>query len=560
MVIKKIYAWITLFIYITGLLLFIQFYVFKIKQVNEYDIAIINGVIHDGTKNGKSYFGGIGIKGDKITGIWKGKSWIKPKASIIIDADGEDIAPGFIDTHSHADLSISDSDIGKVKADNFVSQGITTLIVGNCGNSHTDIPAFIKKYSKRKSNINIATLIGLNTVRKEVMNESSAPASGSQIKKMTEVIRIAMNAGALGVSTGLAYPPGIIASKTEIKAQLKAAKEYGGIHTTHMRSEGGKIAEAVNEVIELSKSCGIPLLISHYKVTGIKNSPQFNQTEQAINNARKKGMKIFVDYYPYEASSTNLNIFLPDWYLALGNKKKFQTIEIPAERSKLIVGIKEILYREGFSDFKFASVSYYLPNREWQGKNIGEIANLQTKKNISTLDEQIDVFLEIEKHGGAQLIYNNISSDVMSRIPQEEENMVGTDSAIRNENANYLPHPRGFGTFPRFIKIFVNEKKLLSLDEAIYRMSGLPSKVFKLNKRGRIKEGNFADIVVFDSKSIRDMATYKEPYKKASGIYYVLINGKIVLGDGEDKVEHKTNNMGIIGNQYPGVFIKRDAI
>lgn len=522
-----------------------------------YDLVIINAVIHDGSKAGEGVEGALGIRGARISKIWKGRLWIKPRAKEVIDAGGMDLAPGFIDTHSHADLSISAGGYGKIRADNFIGQGITTVIVGNCGRSHADIPAFAQNLAKRKSNINIATLIGLNAVRKKVMQESSSSASASEINRMCEMIRSGMKAGALGVSTGLEYPPGIFASRTEIIAQLKTAREFGGIHTTHMRSEGGEIIKAVEEVIDYSQAADIPLLISHYKITGLKNCNQFDTLKKLIAQARAKGLKIYVDYYPYNASSTNLNIFLPDWYLALNRKEKSKFLTTHAGRAKLKEGIKEVVNHEGFYDLKFAKVAYYSPHREWQGKSLDQIDLLYRKVPSSTMDTQLNIFVEMESHGGAQMIYHNICPDVLERIPKEEENMIGTDSAIRYDNGESLPHPRGWGAFPRFIRYFVREKKMLSLDEAIYRMSGLPATVFQLENRGRIQNNYYADLVIFDSKTISDGATYENPFQPPVGIKYVLVNGKVVTRNEPANNAHEVKHNSIILDVYPGVFIKK---
>lgn len=557
---KKNVLWLSSLIGIALLALISAYFYLQYRAIS-YDIAIINATIHDGTKNSKSFKGGIGIKGDKIVKIWKGRTWfIKPRAVQLIDAKGADLAPGFIDTHSHADLSISNSGNGNISADNFVGQGITTLVVGNCGRSHADIPTFVQSFSHRKSNINIATLIGLNAIRKKIMNELSAPATASEIARMCEMVKAGMKAGALGVSTGLAYPQGIFASRDEMIAQMKVAKEFGGIHTTHMRSEGGEITKAVEEVIDLSQGADIPLLLSHYKVTGLKNCGQFDATENLIAQARSKGMKVYVDQYPYDASSTNLNIFLPDWYLALDKKGKAKIMATPASREKLKNGVAEVMRHEGFKDFKFAAVSYYSPHREWQGRTLDEIDRLHRKSTVSTMDTQLDIFLEMESHGGAQMVYHNICPDVMERIPKEETNMVGTDSAIRYDNGESLPHPRGWGAFPRFIKQFVQEKKLLSLDEAVYRMTGLAAQVFKLGNRGQIQKGYFADLVLFDSKNFKDNSTYDDPFSPPSGIKYVIVNGKIVVDGTNNNPAQSKNGRATIVDVYPGRFIKRGSI
>ncbi len=239
----------------------------------------------------------------------------------------------------------------------------------------------------------------------------------------------------------------------------------------------------------------------------------------------------------------------------MDRKRKSKFLTTPAGRTKLEAGIKEILQWEGFNDFKFAAIAYYSPHRNWQGKALDEIDRLQRKSNTSTLETQMDIFLEMENHGGAQMVYHNICPDIMERIPEEEQNMVGTDSAIRYDNSESLPHPRGWGAFPRFIRHFVQEKKLLSLDEAIYRMSGLPAQVFKLRNRGHIRKGYYADLVVFDSKSIKDESTYDEPFTPPSGIEYVIVNGKIVVNNIDQNGANKSKAR--IMDIYPGTFVKR---
>lgn len=521
-----------------------------------YDTAIINAVIHDGTGTRKAFTGGVGIKGDKIAAVWSGTSWPKPRAQRLIDAKGADLAPGFIDTHSHADLSILGTR-GKIRADNFLGQGITTMIVGNCGGSATDISAFAANVKERQVNVNIATLVGLGSVRKKVMKESNQPASHADIAKMCDLVRAGMGAGALGVSTGYAYPPGCFASRNEIVAQLKVAAELGGIHATHMRNEGNAIIAAAEEVLSASKEASIPLVISHIKITGLRNSRHFDGFLRLIAQARAEGMRVQADQYPYDSSSTNLNIFLPEWFLALDRKDQYRTLTTAHTRTKLKEEIGQLVEREGFHDFSFATVSYYRPHREWQGKTLDQIDLLVRRSTTSTMDTQVDIFLEMVSHGGAQMVYRNICPDIMEMIPRKEVAMVGTDSAIRDSNMESIPHPRGWGCFPKFIRYFVTEKRILSLDEAIHRVTGLPAQVFSIKNRGRIEKGFFADIVVFDAKTIEDQATYGNPFQPPLGIKYVMVNGRIAVEAATRNVDGRIHEEMRFLDVFPGMYVSR---
>jgi len=392
------------------------------------------------------------------------------------------------------------------------------------------------------------------------MPENNKPADAIQIEKMCELATNGMEDGALGISTGLAYPPGNYASQDELVALLKIARKYGGIHATHMRNEGKEIVRALNEVIEISQYASIPLLVSHFKITGLKNCDKYDKLLEMIKNAKSEGMQIYVDQYPYDASSTDLNIFLPDWYLAMNTKTKMRNLRSPIQRAKLKRDTREIITSEGFKNLKFAIISFYIPHSEWQGKNIDQIAQPNRRSSLSTMDNSIDIILEMESYGGAEIIFHSTCQDVMDRIPVDFENLVSTDSAIHyGEGKNKpLPHPRGWGAFPRFIKYFVNEKKLVSLNDAIFRMTNLPAEVFGLNNRGVIKKGYFADIVLFDPQKIRDEATYENPFLPPSGIIYVLVNGKVVVDNGNN-IGYTTEYIapGVL-SVFPGKYIRRE--
>jgi len=543
-------------IVVMAILLFSLFWLIKYILVS-YDVLITDAVIHNGMKNASPFIGTVAIKGDKIDKVWRGSPWlIEPKATKVINARGLVLSPGFIDAHSHADEGISNKS-GPVRADNFISQGITTVVAGNCGRSPVDINTFARNVNSQGINVNIASLLGFNSIRDKVMKDINKPANAIQIEEMCVLAQKGMEDGALGISTGLAYPPGNYASQDELVAVLKVASGYGGLHATHMRNEGEKIEKALNEVIEISRYANIPLLVSHFKITGSENCGFYDKLLETMKIAKSEGIQIHVDQYPYDASSTNLNAFLPDWYLAMSSKTKLRNLRSSTERGKIKKDIREIIMREGLSDLKFATVSFYLPHPEWQGKNIEQIVTINKKTSRSVLDKYIDVILEMESHGGAELIYHNTCLDVMKRIPLDFENMVSTDSAIRyNERKNSpFPHPRGWGSFPRFIKFFVIENRIISLDTAIYRMTSLPAEVFGLKKRGAIEKGYFGDLVLFDLKDIEDKATYESPFLPPRGIIYVIVNGKIVVNNSENIRSEAVNVESGIQDNYPGKFI-----
>jgi N-acyl-D-amino-acid deacylase len=545
-----------IFITISGILIFL----FKKYIFFKYDILITNVIVHDGTNKSIPYLGAIAIKDNYIKKIWKsGTGVIRPRAARVINAYGLDLSPGFIDSHSHADESILTTN-GPIRADNFVMQGITTVVTGNCGSSTIDINALERKVNNRGININIASYIGFNSIRNKVMCEDNKPANRIQIDEMREIAIKGMEDGAIGISTGMAYPPGNYASKDEIISIIGIVGKYNGIHATHMRSEGKDIVEAINEEIENSRMSKTRLLISHFKIVGYNNCYKYNEIREKIKNAINEGMQIYIDQYPYDASSTNLNVLLPEWYLKMNSKDKLKALRSSKQRNALKKDIKDIILHEGFKNLEFAIISFYPSHPDWQGENIDQLTENNKSLSKISVDKCIDIILEIESHGGAEIIYHNTCEDVLNQIPFDFQNMVCTDSAIRYSSGEKLPlpHPRGWGAFPKFIKYFVTDKNILSLDDAIFRMTSLPAEVLGLGKRGAIKKNYYADIVLFDSKIISDRATYKDPLLSPIGIEYVIVNGKIVVDNKEniDMIEPITP--GVL-NVFPGKFIRRQS-
>jgi N-acyl-D-amino-acid deacylase len=507
-------------------IILVAFALFRFVRRPEHDLLVLNGLVHDGSGSAP-YVASVGIDGDIITAIYpRGArhALIWPGGRQTIDARGSDVAPGFIDTHTHADLNILGSS-GAVRANNFIGQGITTIVTGNCGRSPLSVGRFARTIAFRGINVNVATLIGLNSVRTEVMKSSTVAANSRQIGRMCQLVSLAMQEGAVGVSTGAAYVPGRFASEEETVAQLKVAGRYGGMFATHLRDEGTAIEQSVDEALRQSTEARLPLLISHFKIVGPANCGKYSKLAARLEGARAMGARIYTDQYPYEASSSSLDLYLPDWFVGTRGAARHAILTTPAGQSRLMSSLRGRIGREGFEDWSFAYVASHEHDSSLAGSSLAEIAH-RTGTPV-TVDSQTGVMIELLRHGGAQMVYHNICRDPILQIAAQPTSMFGSDSAIRYAGGDYLPHPRGWGTFPRVLAYLVRRRGVVALDEAIRRMTSLPATVFRLERRGLIRRGYYADLVIFDASTIADRATYKRPLLAPRGIEYVIVNGKV---------------------------------
>ncbi|HEX6096674.1 MAG TPA: amidohydrolase family protein [Thermoanaerobaculia bacterium] len=507
---------------------------------------IDNAMIVDGT-GAPGFRGGVGINKGRITAVWRGRGWMARARVRRVNARSLTLAPGFIDTHSHADMYLGDEG-GPIRADNFVAQGVTTLIVGNCGRSHEDIAHLRRLVARRQTNINIATLAGLNTIRRSVLGDSPAPPNRQQLLSMTTAARRAMSAGALGISSGFEYVPGRFATAGEVTALLRVASRYGGVHASHVRNEGHAVLSSVGDAIRMSSTARVPLLLSHLKITGRANCGKFAELRQLI---RAAPYAVYVDQYPYAASSTDLGIYLPDWFVAERPERRLAILR--NERLRLKTAIAAHLHRDGFSDLSFARIASFMPQPEWNGRTLRDIA--LRRSGDASLNSQLEAMLHLVERGGAQMIYHNLCPDVVERIQREFHPMIGTDSAIRSEGGRGLPHPRGWGAFPKFLGYAVRERRVTALPEAVRQMTDVPARFFGIRNRGRIAPGYVADLVVFDPRTIGGPASYLRPLLRPTGIYYVLVAGEFVV----DQRSAITSSRTDVTDATPGYFIARNS-
>jgi N-acyl-D-amino-acid deacylase len=488
------------------------------RTAPEYDLVIINGRIVDGTGN-PWFYGSVAIKGDRIAQV----GWVDPqRAASIIDARGNIVSPGFIDVHTHIEGGIS----AVPTADNFVHMGVTTVVTGNCGSSTTQVGEFLSKLEQSGISINVATLIGHNSVRQAVMKEDNRAPTPEELEKMREIVDRAMREGAVGFSTGLIYVPGTYAKTEEIIELAKVAARYHGIYATHMRDEANRVTEAIREALIVGEQAKLPVEISHFKVSSKSKWGASRITCQMITEARARGQQVTVDQYVYTASSTSLNTLLPSWALDGGREKAKQRLETAETRAKIKRAMIDSIRKSGFKDFSFAVVSSYQPDPSYEGKSITEITKMV--RGRTGPEEEAEQIINMYLAGSAGMVFHRMHEMDVQRILVQPFTMFASDSGVIRMNRG-VPHPRGYGNNARVLGLYVHEKKLIGLEEAVRKMTSLPAATFGLWDRGLIRPGMAADIVIFDEEKVRDLATFDKPHQYAEGFNYVVVNGKLVI-------------------------------
>ena len=498
-------------LFITGLLLFSV-------ALAQYDILIKNGKVIDGTGN-NWFYADIGISNGKIISI---ERKINGTAKKMIDASGLMVAPGFIDVHTHLE---GDEDKNP-EATNFIMDGVTTCITGNCGASNVDIKKYLGWIDSLKLSINVATLIGQNDVRKAVMGRANRDPTADEMQQMETIVEHAMKDGAVGLSTGLIYIPGTYTKTEEIIALAKVASQFNGVYATHMRDESDSVAYAIQEALRIGKEASVPVEISHFKVGGQQNWGRSKQTLAMIGAARNEGIEVTIDQYPYTASSTSISTLLPDEILADGQDSINVRLQKPDIKKQVINYMLARLKKRKLKHFNYAVVASYAPDSTYNGKSIEQI-NLMKGRKHNAKEEALTV-IDLMMNGGASAVFHGMSEEDVKRIMQYPFNMFACDATIRKFDVG-MPHPRGYGTNARILGKYVRDEKVISLEEAIRRMTSLPAQKFSFNDRGLIKTGMAADIVIFNAQEVTDVATYEKPHAYSRGFHYVIVNGVLTV-------------------------------
>jgi dihydroorotase/N-acyl-D-amino-acid deacylase len=489
-----------------------------------YDIIIKNGTVYDGA-GGEPFLADIGIVNDKIEKIGKLST---AKAKRVIDAEGLAVSPGFIDMHVHLDPILE-----LPGCESLVRQGVTTALGGPDGSSPWPLGHYLDTLNQIGIGMNVAYLIGHNQVRKNIMGLDNRPPDESELAEMKAQIEQAMKEGAYGISTGLKYLPGAFAEIEEVIALSKVAAAYGGIYTSHLREEGLGLMEGVQEAITISREAAIPVVLTHHKVVGKPMWGKSVQTLAMVDSARASGLDIKLDQYPYDASYTSISILIPSWARAGGDDAFAQRIADPMLRDSIKAGIIfNIINDRGGNDLsrvQFAKVAW---NQALEGKTL--LYWCQEKGLEPTIANGADLVIEAQLKGGASCVFHAMDEQDVERIMQHPQTMIGSDARLVAPGIGH-PHPRYYGTYPRILGHYVREKSILSLSEAIHKMTLMPAQTLGLSNRGLLAEGSIADIVVFDPDTVIDRATFEDPHQYPPGILYVLIGGQFSVDNGDFK-------------------------
>ena len=498
-----------------------------------YDLILKNGLIVDGTGD-QAYAGDIAIIGNRIVKIGSLK---ESQAIETIDASGLVVTPGFIDVHTHCDRGIK----RVPTVDNYILQGVTTVIGGNCGGHPFPLQELFKGLEETGISINFGSLIGHNTIRREVMKFKMEAPTEEEMSQMKALIDKEMRAGGLGFSTGLSYLPGIYSKTEEIVELASAVSTYDGIYASHIRDQAQHITEAIEEAITIGEKNNLTVQISHIKLADDEVWGETERITKPVDDARARGVDVFLDQYPYTATSSGFTSSFPSWVFEGGRDRFLERIKDPEIYAKVKAYIIErrLTSTKGINKLEKIYIANSRNYRDYEGKNLQEI--LLAQGIAPTIDNGVDLIIDIEKNGGASCVFFQMDEKDVEDLMKLPYNMHASDGSVQ-EVGRGVPHPRNYGTFPRVISYYVREKGVISLEEAIRKMTSLPAQVFKLKDRGLLKEGMYADICVFDLENFKDKATFEEPHQYSQGLSYVIVNGKIAIKD----YKHTQNRSGII--------------
>lgn len=493
-----------------------------------YDFIIRGGKIVDGSGN-PWYEADVGIAGERVVAIGDLSS---ANAEQIINAQGLIVAPGFIDPHTHAVRGIFDVP----NAESSLLQGVTTLTEGNDGSSPYPIDEHYRAVAEREISPNWAVFVGQGTIRQRVIGSDDRQASPDELQRMKDMVAEAMEQGALGISTGLFYVPGSFTPTEEIIELSRVAADYNGIYISHMREEAAELLDSVAETIRIGEEANIPVQITHHKVIGAGNWGSSVDSLAMVDQARARGIDVTMDQYPYTASQTGITALIPQWAQEGGRDRMLGRIESPETRQTVKAAIVDkILFDRGGGDPGNVFISRNTRDRSMEGKNLAQLS--EERGLAPTPENAAEVVMDIVKDGGATAVYHAIDASDVDRIMQHPATAIGSDGplGIFGEGA---PHPRQYGTFARVLGYYVRERGVITLEQAVRKMSSMTAQRLGIRDRGLLAEGYFADVAVFDADEIKDMATFEDPHQYAVGMKYVLVNGQLVVEQGQHTGEH----------------------
>ncbi len=512
-----------IFVFIT-ILVFSIFLFCADSENQQYDLVIKSGKIIDGTGN-PWFYGDVGIRGNRIVKIGEIDA---VEAGKIIDAKGLFVVPGFIDVHTHVDRLID----SVTTVDNYLLQGVTTTVGGNCGGSVFPLKELFEKLDRKGIAVNFASLVGHNTIRGKVMGRGDKQPTEDEMAEMKKLVRQEMESGAIGISTGLAYVPGRYSETEEIIELTKEVQPFDGIYATHLRNQSQGIKQAIEEAIRIGREAGVPVQISHIKLAHEAVWGNYELITGPIEEAREQGFEVYMDQYPYTATSSGFSSSFRGWAVAGGHDAFVERLKDPDKYEQIKQGLidRRLTSIRGIDKTKTIYISYNSNHPEYEGKNIAEILDMLGKEN--TISNAADLIIKMYREDQPRGIFFQMDEEDVAALMQKPYNMHASDGKIEIPGVE-VPHPRAYGTFPRVISKYVREMNVIRLEDAIRKMTSLPAQAMGFYDRSVLKTGCFADVVIFDFEKISDMATFQKPHQYPAGIYYVIVNGKVAVERGK---------------------------
>lgn len=524
----------------------------RVAEPEHYTLVLRNGRVMDGTGNAW-FHGDVAIRVDRIARVGKLVDG-SYHADREIDVKNLVIAPGFIDVHTHAD----DDLYTLPQAENFIRDGVTTIVCGNCGSSMRDVGAYFARLEEKGVGLNVATLVGHNTVLRAVKGDVAGELSAAQMTEAKAIVDRAMRDGAVGMSTGLIYPPGRWSKTEEIIELQKVAAGHGGIYASHMRSEGQEIFDAIDEALRVGREANCRVEISHFKLPADASCRLggSDATLKRVLDARAAGQEVWLDQYPYTASSTGISTLLPDWVMENGDDAGKKILADPKQLERVFDEMRENFeVRRQRTSMAYAVIGSCEAYPSFAGKNLREVAQLmkfhrqiagggdvellagENAANTAalpevTMEEQYRAVIDIVLKGGALCVFHSMNEEDVANILRSPVVAVASDSGVRAFGVAQ-PHPRGYGSNARVLGHYAREKGVISMEEAVRKMTSLPATAFRFGGRGRVREGCVADLTVFDPDTVSDKATFEKPHQYSVGVVHVVVNGEFVLQDAQ---------------------------
>lgn len=490
---------------------------------DRFDVLVVGGSVLDGSGSPAQRMD-VGIRGDRIVAM--AASLPRTSATRIIDATGRVVSPGFIDLHAHLDPLLR-----LPHMESAMRQGVTFALGGPDGGSPLPLGPYLDTVRTANVGINVGYQVGHNDVRRSVMQMDARAPTADELRRMRQLVAEAMGQGAFGLSTGLLYLPGTYSNIDEVVALAQVASDSGGIYTSHLRKEGIGLIDGVAEALEIGRRAHIPVVLTHHKAVGQQMWGKSTVTLAMVDSARRAGTDVMIDQYPYTATHTSIGVLVPSWAMAGGNAEFRKRVGMPAVKDSILRDIVfNIVNDRGGGDLSRVQFSRVPWDKTLEGRTLRDWAD--RRQLAPTPENGAMLVLEAMMNGGGNAIYHVLDEGDVLRIMAHPFTMIASDGRLSQPGEGH-PHPRAYGTFPRVLGEYVRVKNVLTLPQAIHKMTQMPATRLGISDRGVLRIGAYADVVVFDAATVKDQSTFTEPHQYPVGIETVIVNGQVVVHDSE---------------------------